>query len=124
MERNTTMTAHVFRSLIPLALVFFLVTLCHVSAHASGSSDSRDYRQPHSYGTNPPLNHPLYGLETPNTQGSRPATDLYGNPVYPSQKQYTPPSVFSDPPSNSSAPKDSRPWDYHTPSRGCFGAGC
>ena len=119
-----TCRAHVFRPLIPLALVFSLVTLCQATAHASDSSDSYDDRQPYSYGWNPPLNHPPYYLETPDTQGSRPATDLYGNPVSPSQKQNLPRPEFSDPPSNSSAPKYSRPWDYHTPSRGCFGAGC
>lgn len=118
------MTAPVFRPLIPLALLFSLVTLCQATADASDYSDSRDYRQPYSYGRNPLLNYPAYGLETPDTQDSRPATDLYGNPVYPSQKQNLPPPVFSDPPSNSSASKDSRPWDYHTPSRGCFGERC
>lgn len=118
------MTAHVFRSLFSLALVFFLVTSGYACAHASGSSDSYDDRQPHSYGTNPPLNHPLYGLETPNTQDSRRATDLYENPVSPSQKPYTPPPEFYDPPWALSGPKESKPWDYHTPSRGCFGSGC
>jgi hypothetical protein len=115
------MVAHVFRPLIPMALVFSLVTLCNSTARASDSSDDG---QPYSYGTNPPPSYPPYGLETPDTQGSRPRTDLYGNPVSPSEKPNLPPPEFSNPPSNSSAPKYSKPWDYHTPSRGCFGEGC
>ena len=115
------MTTHVLRPLFPLALAFSLIALCHAAAHAS---DFHDYRQPHNYGTNPPSNHPPYGLETPDTLGSAPSTDLYGNPVYPSQEQNTPPPAFSNPPSPSWEPPKSKPWDYHTPSRGCFGEGC
>jgi len=96
-------TAQILRPLIPLALVFSLIDLCLAAAYASDSSDSR---QPHSYGTNPPPNRPRYGLESPDTLGSSPSTDLYGNLV----EQNTPQLAFSSPPSKSSAPEDSRAW--------------
>lgn len=111
------MTAQVLRPLIPLALVFSLIALSLAAAYASDSSDSR---QSHSYGTNPPPNRPPYGLVSPDTLSSRPSTDLYGNLV----EQNTPPPALSNRPSKSSAPKDSRAWDYHAPSRGCFGERC
>jgi hypothetical protein len=121
------MTTHVLRPLFPLALALSLTALCPAAAHASDSSDSSDSsdrRQPHSYGTNPPPNHPPYGLENPHTLSSGLLTDLYGNRVYPWQERNTPPPAFSNPPSKASGPEDSRSWDYHTPSRGCFGEGC
>src|SRR5215831_13704480 len=121
------MTSHVFRPLVPLALVFALIALCHAAAHAfdsSNASNSYNYHQPHGYRTNPPPTHPSYGLQTPDTQGSGSSTEPYGNPLYPSQEQNTSPPVFSNPPSRLSAPEASRPWDYHTPSRGCFGERC
>ena len=118
------MTAHVFRPIIPLAIVFSLVTSCQTTPQASDSSDSYDYRRPYSYDRTLPLNRSPYGLETPDSQGSRPTTDLYGNPVNPSEKQHLPLPEFSEPPSALSAPKGSRAWDYHAPSRGCFSEHC
>src|SRR5262245_10203822 len=117
------MTTHGWRLLIPFALAFSIFTLFVADPLRAAESD-RDSTEPRSHERNPRASHPPSSLVSPDTLGSAPSRDLYGNFVYPSQEWQTPAPEFSNPSSKSSGPVDSRPWDYHTPSRGCIGEGC